>query len=223
LPHLLCFSEHHLSQSEADFLNIEYYFIGAKYCRRNLQQDGVSIFIQSHLQFTTLNLAKYCIEVCALKLDSTFSNICILFIYRSAVGNFNTFVTQLDKILQKLCTIKSNLIICGDVNVNYLQESDKKSQLNALLNSYILFSVVQFPTRIYRNSVSAIDNIFIDTIKIDTYELIPTMNGLSDHDAQIINLNLNTLYNNKSHEYKTYFKRNINKYTIGRISKEPKL
>jgi hypothetical protein len=40
------------------------------------------------------------------------------------------------------------------------------------------------------------------------------MNGLSDHDAQIIKLNLNTLYNNKSHEYQTYFKRNINKYTI---------
>ena len=38
------------------------------------------------------------------------------------------------------------------------------------------------------------------------------MNGISDHDAQIINLNLNTLYDNKSHEYQNYFKRNINKY-----------
>ena len=58
------------------------------------------MFIQSHLQFTTLNLAKYCvdqdIEVCALKLDTTFSNICILFIYRSPIGNFNTFVTRQD-------------------------------------------------------------------------------------------------------------------------------
>jgi len=40
------------------------------------------------------------------------------------------------------------------------------------------------------------------------------MNGLSDHDAQIINLNLNTLYNNKPHEYQIYFKRNINKHTM---------
>ena len=115
--------------------------------------------------------------------------------------------------MQKLCTIKSNLIY-GDVNVNYLQESDKKSQLNALLNSYNLFSIVLFPTRIYGNSVPAIDNIFIDITKIDTCEVIPAMNGLSDHDAQIINLNLNTLYNNKSHKYQTYFKRNINKYTM---------
>ena len=40
------------------------------------------------------------------------------------------------------------------------------------------------------------------------------MNRLSDQDAQIIKLHLNTLYNNKSHEYQTYFKRNFNKYTM---------
>ena len=216
LPHLMCFSEHHLSQFEVDSINTENYSLGAKYCRRKLQKGGVSIFIQSHLQFTTLNLDKYCvdrdIEVCALQLDSTFLNICILVIYTSLAGNFNTFVTQLDKILQKLCTIKSNLIICGDVHVNYLQESNKKSQLNALLNSYNLFSIVQFPTRTYKKSISAI-NIFIDTTKIDTYVVIPVINGLSNHDAQIINLN--TSYNNKkSHGYQTYFRRNVNKYTM---------
>jgi hypothetical protein len=98
------------------------------------------------------------------------------------------------------------------VNVNYLPESDKKSQLNALFNSYSLFSIVQFPTRTYKNSTSATDSIFIDTTMIDTSEVIPVMNGLSDHDAQTINLNI--LYNNKSHEYQTYFRRNINKYTM---------
>ena len=92
--------------------------------------------------------------------------------------------------------------------MNYLQESDKTSQLNVLLNSYNLFSIVQFPTRTYKNSVTAIDNIFIDTTKINTYEVIPVMNGISDHDAQTVNLN--TLYNKKPHEYQTYFRRNIN-------------
>ena len=54
LPHLLCFLEQHLSQSEADFINIEDHSIGTKYCRRKLQRGGVSIFIQSHLHFTTV-------------------------------------------------------------------------------------------------------------------------------------------------------------------------
>jgi len=38
------------------------------------------------------------------------------------------------------------------------------------------------------------------------------MNGLSDHDAQI--MNLNTLYNKKPHEYQTYYRRNITKYIM---------
>jgi hypothetical protein len=37
--------------------------------------------------------------------------------------------------------------------------------------------------------IYAIDNIFIDTTKIDKYDVIPAKNGFSDHDAQTINLN----------------------------------
>jgi len=45
------------------------------------------------------------------------------------------------------------------------------------------------------------------------YEVIPVINGLSYHDAQIINLN--TSYNNKSHGYQTYFRRTPwQKYTM---------
>jgi endonuclease/exonuclease/phosphatase family metal-dependent hydrolase len=88
-----------------------------------------------------------------------------------------------------LSTIKSNLIICGDVNVNYLRESHRKSQLNTLLNSYNLSSIVQFLNKTYKNSISAIDNIFTDTTKIDTYEVTPVINGFSDHDAQFLKIN----------------------------------
>jgi hypothetical protein len=35
-------------------------------------------------------------------------------------------------ILQSLYTPKLNMIICGDINVNYLNDSDKKNQLDAL-------------------------------------------------------------------------------------------
>jgi hypothetical protein len=37
------------------------------------------------------------------------------------------------------------------------------------------------------------------------------MNGLSDHDAQTIKIDTNL---NKSHQHQTYFRRNINKYSI---------
>ena len=57
-------------------------------------------------------------------------------------------------------------------------------------------STVYFPTRIVDNSISMIDNIFIDVSR--NYTLEPYINGLSDHDAQVITtdnacaLNVNT-------------------------------
>ena len=84
------------------------------------------------------------IEACAIQLDPTYVNTCILAIYRSQVGKvFNS-----DIILQTLYNPRLNLIICGDINVNFLNDSDRKSQLDALLNSYNLLSTVNFPTRI---------------------------------------------------------------------------
>jgi hypothetical protein len=59
--------------------------------------------------------------------------------------------------------------------------------LDDLLASYNLFSTVYFPTRLQNKSAMAIDNIF-DTYKFANYVVFPLLNGLSDHDAQLIQL-----------------------------------
>jgi len=58
-----------------------------------------------------------------------------------------------------------------------------------LLLSYNLYGTVNFPTRIHNNSITAIDNIFIYKVKYENYSIHPLVNGLSDHDAQIIKIN----------------------------------
>jgi UDP-3-O-acyl-N-acetylglucosamine deacetylase len=39
-----------------------------------------------------------------------------------------------------------------------------------------------------KNSTTAIDNIFININRKNDYRICPVMNGLSDHDAQLITL-----------------------------------
>ena len=56
----------------------------------------------------------------------------------------------------------------------------------SLLLSYNLTSTVNFPTRCYKHSATAIDTIFIDINGMNDYTLCPIMNGLSGHDAQLI-------------------------------------
>ena len=72
-------------------------------------------------------------------------------------------------------------------------------------------SIVNFPTRIQKNSATAIDNIFTDTSKLGNYIISPIINGLSDHDAQFITLHSN-IPRPPSKNYRLI--RNINDHTI---------
>jgi hypothetical protein len=126
------------------------------------------------------------------------------FNYRSSKGNFKNFLKQLDLILHKLYNHTYNIIICGDVDVNYLSDKHDKSQLNMVVHSYNLSSIVKFPTRFRLNSYTTIDNIFIDISSLGNYELYPLTKGLSHHEAQLL-----VIYKiqRQAKEDHTYFKR----------------
>ena len=74
-----------------------------------------------------------------------------------------------------------------------------------------LTRTVYFPTIIQNNSITAIDNIFINVSKFEDYIISSLFNGLSDHDAQVITKNeINfKILNNTPH-----YIRNIEKYGI---------
>jgi hypothetical protein len=74
---------------------------------------------------------------------------------------------------------------------------------------YNLIGTVNFPTRTTNTSSSAIDNIFVD--KGRNYIIKPYINGLSDHDAQLLISN-DTVQ--KVNSTKSFLIRNINKNTI---------
>ena len=108
----------------------------------------------------------------------------ILAIYRSPSGNFTTFLKNLDSILSTWYSNKIEIVICGDININYLENCKKRQQLDALLQTYNIIGTVSFPTHKSKTSAMAIDNIFITRTK--NYIITPHINGLSGHEAQII-------------------------------------
>ena len=92
-----------------------------------MKRGGVCIFVHGNLNCTTVDLGKYCkdqdTEVCALKLESTSFNVCIMAVYRASTGNFNLFLNGINKTLYK---VDLKLFMCGDINVDYLTDNDKK-------------------------------------------------------------------------------------------------
>ena len=170
-----------------------------KYCRKNLKNGSVSNYIHESLKFTNISLQKFCkeqdIEICAVQLKLKEKNVIILCVYRAPSGNFDYFLKTLDNILNSLYSHKTQFIISGDTNINYLETSIKRQLLDNLLATYNL-STVHFPTRTVNNSILMIDNIFIDNKR--NYTIKPCINGLSDHDAQLITLNNFSLQINNS-------------------------
>jgi endonuclease/exonuclease/phosphatase family metal-dependent hydrolase len=106
--------------------------------------------------------------------------------YRSPSGNFYQFLKLFDTMLMSLYQPKTEFIICGDINIDYLSDSSKKRQLSQLLDSYNISHLVNFPTRFRHNHISAIDNIFVNNAQLQQCNILPIHNGLSDRDAQCL-------------------------------------
>ena len=112
--------------------------------------------------------------------------LCIITVYRSPSGNFNRFLEIMDAVLQSVYSPSLDIIICGDININYLETNEQRKQLDNLLLLYNLVAIVDFPTRLTVTSATAIDNVFIDVSRFHDCVVSPFLNGLSDHDAQIL-------------------------------------
>ena len=117
-------------------------------------------------------------------------------------------MNKLETLLNCIAINSLELIVCVDFNVNFLENTTHKQLLNSVLATYSLYSSIQFPTRITNSSASTIDNIFINTFKFNDFIVHPLINGISDHDAQIIVLH-NIIIQNESNCF--YFTRKFNK------------
>jgi len=201
--HVLCISEHHLDMNEIETLRLPNYKLNAKFCRKMFKKGGVCIFTHENIQCSSINLNKFCrekdLEICGIELELQFYKLCIMTIYRSPTGDFQYFINTLKKILSKIHNNSNDIILCGDFNINYHINSSLKLSLDSLITSYGLSSIVTFPTRIHKNSQTIIDNIFINTVKFINFSVYPSINGLSDHDAQcliIYDIIMDKLYTN---------------------------
>jgi exonuclease III len=214
-PQIICLTEHFTTAQNLLNINVISYVLGAKFSRTNYRGGGVCIYVRQDLSFTTLNLMQFCveksIEICALKVLLDECNLLVICVYRSPSGNYDCFLNNIEEVLKLLYKSKNELVLCGDFNINFLEESSRKTQLLLLLKSYNLCYTVQFPTRITETNSSAIDNIFINKARLNLYEIKSIKNGLSDHDAQLLvikNINLH-----KSKNIQRILRRNVNEFT----------
>jgi exonuclease III len=76
-----------------------------------------------------LHHCKDILEICAVQLETKTSDIIILSLYRAPSGDFSQFMKRLDTSLRYLFNPKSEFLMCGDINIDCLNENSWRRQL----------------------------------------------------------------------------------------------
>lgn len=163
------------------------------FCRTHYEGGGTCIMLKNGLEYTKCfeieSLAiEYVIEICAIIIPSL-DIILIVMYWPNSSREVDTFITQLERILKLVQTkfSKKNVIIGGDLNVDFLSSTRQAKDLLKLFKSYNFYQNVKKPTRICKNSSTCLDIIFTNfdkqRLSIDIKEY-----GISDHKGVLINL-----------------------------------
>ena len=100
LPHILCFTEHHLNQQEIELNLIESYTLGASFCRTSFKMGGICIFINKNLNFRNVDIRNLifvvpCIMLYNCEISPTRCNNCVLFFAVALLYMFRATVSPI--------------------------------------------------------------------------------------------------------------------------------
>ena len=127
------------------------------------------------------------------------------------------FQNYFDETVERFSTSNKTIYLMGDFNINFLSSETCKYAQNFLLSlqSVNLLPTIDKPTRVYNNSATLIDNIFVNNLENDCVSG-NIVSDLSDHYTQfcIIRLSRDKV---KPHKSVT---RDYSRFSEARISKE---
>lgn len=192
-----CISEHWLKESELQLLKIRGYNICTAFTRNKMKNGGVLIMYKSILdsiKFCEITAIKdmsvplHCEAVGAEIIISNSIVIKIICLYRSTDGDLNIFYRELNRILGYVLSTDCSIVLCGDLNINFLANDMAKHQLFDIFHSYELVSHIQESTRL-NSGLDYICSNINHNFSMQSATIIK--NGLSDHSAQLVKFNLN--------------------------------
>jgi hypothetical protein len=193
-PHIIILSEHDMKFYEIDRVNIGNYKINSCYCRVNANKGGVMILSKEHIKWAQVALPlaeslreEKIFEFCATRFIVNNFKFTVVGLYRSPSSDVDDFLDRLSSLISELMKKSTNIVLAGDINIDVLRRDHKYKKLKNVLKSFNMNYMVNFPTRIFQNSTSAIDN-FLTNLKKDQILVSGVATLLSDHDGQILEL-----------------------------------
>ena len=162
---------------------------------------GVSILVDRRMKGSKIaNLCRSCESIECIFVEILMNGVKILVgsMYRPPSADINEFHEQLNSILSSInSTMYKLVIIGGDFNMNLLRVDSDNNCLNFvnIMFSKLLLPVITKPTRVSNDSISLIDNLFLNNQSDCISGIIPC--DISDH--YLIFINFMDLFSSESY------------------------
>jgi exonuclease III len=187
---VLCLSEHWMREEYINFIKVDGFKLTSNFSRSKSIHGGTCIYVKNYLQTREVNYIKEIgkekdFEMSAVEiLDYDLIFVCV---YRSSDGDFSIFIRNLESVIQKVKVRKKQLILCGDWNINFMQESKRLCDVQELLSLHNLVNTVRSPTRVTNNTESLIDVVITDKESVSDIATVIDLE-YSNHKAQVLQL-----------------------------------
>jgi exonuclease III len=162
---VICVNEHWMDTIELKATRALGFLTADAYCRNKYKNDGMSIFISDRLCLQPINVM-HCFPNEDKIFESSVAGVnfngvlfLVVSVYRSSVGDFNIFLDEWTRLLERIHTSVQmpNLILTGDFNCNSLDDSNAKKDFIALLLSFNIQLTNKEPTRVIPMAKSLLD------------------------------------------------------------------
>lgn len=218
---IVALTETHLTHHNAHLYNIPGYTAFHKPRTRVNKRPagGIACFIKAHfspsvhtLPFEIQPTETIC-EILALSLTLNSQKALLLTLYRPPSGSTQQFLDSLNNILSYTQSQNCPTYLCGDLNMNLLNDCPSTEQLLLTCLSFNLKPTITIPTRLSPTTSTLIDNIWTpltDTIN----DSVVILDDISDHYPITLSLEHN---NTPTPQHPHYSKRDISENNINRL------
>ena len=189
-PDVIMVTETWIYNNESKYIKINNY-TGIFTCRENGRGGGVAIFIKAPHTYEILKqeTAQKC-NYTTVKIISILPKITLSVVYKPPEVKLENLTDVLEEIMQR----NSNAIICGDFNINLLENNSivqKYLNITTMLGFTLLNQIAEDSlTRETKNSKSIIDHAFSNIKGVDTKLTLQNFPNL-DHKIMHIKTNIN--------------------------------
>uniref|UniRef100_A0A8D8PW25 Methylcytosine dioxygenase TET n=1 Tax=Cacopsylla melanoneura TaxID=428564 RepID=A0A8D8PW25_9HEMI len=192
----ICLTEHWQKKENIDKLAIENYSLIDSYCRipkkqtNNIAYGGAAIYCKNEIRnkCSVIQIEKEILhpktfECIGTKFTSGKDKVNIFCVYKNPTSSTKTFLKSLCALLEKQTHQNQKIVICGDINIDFIGKEDDYYQLTDVLESYSLENKVTESTR----RSSGLDYIITSKEERNTYAKV-TEDQMTDHHGQYIDI-----------------------------------